>query len=36
MDENLLLKIVFERTIDQLILHEMVQEGCSSEFSKWR
>nr|CAH0108553.1 unnamed protein product [Daphnia galeata] len=31
------LKIVFNRTVDQLILHEMVQDGNSnSEFSKWR
>ena len=31
------LKIVFDRTVDQLILHEMVQDGNSnSAFSKWR
>jgi hypothetical protein len=34
---SIALKIVFDRTVDQLIYHEMIQDGNSnSEFSKWR
>jgi hypothetical protein len=34
---SIALKIVFDRTVDQLIFHEMIQDGNSnSEFSKWR